>query len=485
MQIRTYIGVLLGLVLMVEASAVTLLNQGLLFERFSLTSEFTIPVYGAFVLVFLLGCLPPLTVLLVQSLRRDLTQRRERRRHREAKSSEQRLRRAIDCQRDGQFQRAAAELEAVLAEKPEDFSTLLRYGEILRLLGRHREALDVHRRASVLYPQSVAVLYQLAADYEEADPEGGAVDGDGSQVAHEVRNRILRDFPGFGLQVLRRRRDTAMAAGRWDEAVRWHDKIGALGSGELQKEDAAVRQGLSYQRGVALLESDRAAEAAEVFRGLLEEQERFVPAAIMLGEAQLLLDDESAALEAWRRGFTATGSPVFLQRLEDYFIEISAPDRAIQMLHGLITQSENDLLPMLFLGRLYYRVEMLDEAYKVLQSIREPMDGSASFHYLLGRIRKRRDDPAAALELFQNGLKRMGIPNESYVCGHCAETYSEWHGWCKRCGTWSSIELDVGKEQLTREDLGMAPVPHLGGYGPVDAWDLDGFDDGIESPSST
>lgn len=477
MQIRTYIGVLLGVVLVVEASAVSLLNQGLLFERFSLTSDFSIPVYGAFVLVFLLGCFPPLTVLLVQSLRRDLTQRRERRRNREAKSAEQRLRRAIDCQRDGQYQRAATELEAVLAEKPEAFSTLLRYGEILRLLGRHREALDVHRRASVLYPQSVSLLYQLAVDYEEADPATGGVDGDGAQIAHEIRNRILRDFPGFGLQVLRRRRDTAMAAGRWDAAMRWHDKIGTLGSGEMDDVDAAVRQGLTYQRALALLESDRADEAAPIFRQLLEEEERFVPAAIMLGEALLLLDDEAAALESWRRGFKATGSPVFLQRLEDYFIEISAPDRAIEMLHGLITQVDKDLLPMLFLGRLYYRIEMLDEAFKVLQGIREPMDGSAGFHYLMGRIRKRRNDPEAALEFFQNGLKKLGVANDSYVCGECSETYAEWQGWCRRCGTWSSIELDVGKEQLAPEDLGMVPIPYLGGYGPVDTWDVQAEDD--------
>lgn len=464
MQIRTYLGVLFGIVLVVEVSAVTLLNQELFFQPVQLPLGFSVPVYGTLILTFLLGFLPPMTFLVARSLNEDLAQRRARRRSRETESTERRRRRAIDFLRDGQLHRAAEELEAVLTEMPEDYSALLSYGEVLRGLGRHDDALETHRRASVLYPRSVALLYHVADDYEVSSQE------DGPQVAREIRNRIVRDFPGFGLAVLRRLRDTAMAAGQWDEAVRRHDKIGALATDEAR--DEAVRQGLTYQRGVALLEEERAEAAAAIFRQILDEEPRFVPASIMLGEAELMGDQEAPALEAWQRGFKNTGSPVFLQRLEDYFIEIGEPTRAIEILHHLIAQTDIDLLLLFFLGRLYYRVEMLDEAHKVLQNIADDMDASPVFHYLMGRIRKRRDDPTGAAEHFQTGLQRTGLPEASYVCGQCGATYGDWQDSCRSCGTWNAVDLDVGQTRLPAEALGMVPVPHWGGYGPLDE-DLD------------
>lgn len=459
MQARTYLGILLGGLVVIAASVWTSLNRELLQQRFLLTPESSVPVYAALLVVFLAGFLPSVTLVFMQTLKRDLRERRERRRSREAESLEQRLRRAYDYHADGQWPRAAAELEVVLTDRPQEFSALLLYGEALRHQGKTEEALDVHRRASVLYPRSLALLYQLVEDYEALGE---------AQVAREIRNRVLRDFTGQGLAVMRRRRDRALAARDWEEALRWHEKVeGVLRDGGDERSlarESTVSLGLTYQRAVSLLEKDRPAEAAPIFRKLLAEEPRFVPAGIMLGEAELLQDNEELAIEEWKRGFLSTGSPVFLQRVEDYFIEAAEPARAIETLRGLIARADNDLLLRFFLGRLYYRLEMHDEALKVLGSIGESMDSSPTYHYLIARIRQRSGDARGAAASFLACLQRLGVPNAAFVCHSCAAKYDEWQDRCRVCGTWNSVELDVQEEQLSEQELGVAERPVWGGY---------------------
>ncbi len=460
MQIRTYLGILLGVSLVVYVSFLTPLNVDLLVQPFQLSSDLSIPVYAALLVIFLAGMLPPVTALLVSSLKRDLSQRRQRRRSREIESLDHRFRRATDFHLDGQLSKASAVLDELLTERPEHFATLLRFGQVLRQKGNTEQALEVHRRASVLYPRSVTLLYQLAEDYAATGEE---------QVATEIRNRILRDFPDHGLAVMRRRRDRAMAAEEWDEAVRWHEQIGNRlketgDAGGLQREHS-VSQGLTYQRGVALLEKDRPDEAAGIFRELLEQEPRFIPAGIMLGEAELMLDNEEAALDEWRRGFKRTGSPVFLQRIEDYHIAEEAPAEAIETLHSLIAQTENDVLLRFFLGRLYYRLEMHDEALKALEGIGERLDDSPTYHFLLGRIRQRRSDQLGAMARYLTCLKRLGFSSINFSCQACDTRYGEWNARCVHCGSWNGIDLDVRKEQLEPEDLGVLNLPVWGGYG--------------------
>lgn len=479
MKVRTYIGILLGVGLLVWVAWLTVLNSELLSDpahRFQLGAGFHVSFVVIAVVVFLAGFLPPATMLLVRSLKRDLDERRERRRSREAISLEKSLRRAIDYHADGQWSKAAAELEAVLTERPEEFMGLLLQGEVLRQQGRASEAVEVHRRASVLYPRSIALLYQMAEDYDAHGEE---------QVAREIRNRVLRDFPGQGLRIMRRRRDSHLAERDWEEALRWHEKIEALvedrvssgspqgdrvsppgspeGASERERE-AGVSLGLTYQRAMTLLEKDRPAEAAQIFRRLLEQEPRFIPAGIMLGEAELYQGNEEHALDEWKRGFTSTGSPVFLQRIEDYFIDAAEPARAIETLRGLIARAENDLLPRFFLGRLYYRLEMHPEAMKMLGSIAERMDSSPTFQYLLARIAQRSGDAPAALSRYHQCVQRLGVPSTTYVCGSCRAKYSEWHDRCEACGTWNSVDFDIQEEKLSEEELGLVDRPVWGGY---------------------
>ena len=453
MRLRTFVGILVGILVVVAASYLSQQNVELLTERFAITAERSIPLYGALLIAFLLGFLPVVTVLLVKTLRGDLALRRERRLSREAKSRRGSFRRAVDFWTDGQWGRASGELASLQAEQPEEFATLLLHGEVLRRQGKGQEALEVHRRASVLYPHSVAVLYQLAADYDDLGEQ---------EVARQIRDRVLRDYPGVGLQVLRRRRDSALSAGDWRVASQHQEKIQALlGDGADADADAdgvererGVRRGLAYQQAVSLLEARRVDEARGLLRRLLEEEPQFVPAAIMLGEAAAVEGDDAGALAEWRAGFSSTGSPVFLQRIEDHFIESERPLEAIDTLHEVIAEADNDLLPRFFLGRLYVRLEMHDEALRALDGLGERIRSSPTYHLLLARIHQRRGDMERATEAYQASVKEAGITTGEYVCRLCRAEFSSWQDRCDRCGSWNSIEFDFEEEKFSAEEMG-------------------------------
>ena len=168
-------------------------------------------------------------------------------------------------------------------------------------------------------------------------------------------------------------------ASAFEDVHSLQEKIDALlveGGGAPDGREEAVRLGLAYQKAVECLETDRRAEALEKIDALLAQAPDFLPARILRGEALLAGGDEPGAMAAWRSSFLESGRPVFLQRIEDHFIERENPLRAIETLHELIAEAQNDLLPRFFLGRLYYRLEMHDEAFKTLKGLEDRVRSS-------------------------------------------------------------------------------------------------------------
>lgn len=462
MRIRTFLALLCALALIIAASHFTQLNRDVLYTEFRLGAATTVPIYLMVILVFLAGFLPPVVTLVAQTLRRDLAARKIRRAQRETKSLDASFRRGLDLQADGQWAKSLTELEPVAKEQAEDFSTLLALGEALRRSQRAPEAVELARRASVLYPHSVAVLYQLAAAYESSgEPE----------VAREVRARVLRDFPGQGLAVLRGLRAQALAKADWPEAARVHAQIQELllaaDDQPALAADAGIALGLDYQEGVRQLEEDRIDDAIASFRAVLAKDPGFVPAMIMIGEAELMRDDQSAgpaaALAEWRRGYEQTGSAVFLRRIEDHFIDRAEPVRAIETLRSMIAAADAAgtpaTLPRYFLGRLYYRLEMHEEALKMLEGVAERIGKAPTYHFLLARIHERRGEMRRAVDCFTQCAEQLGVLGANYVCRECRRQYEDWDDRCAACGAWNSIAVDFEEEALPAAEIAAPAQP--------------------------
>lgn len=460
MRVQTFVGILLALIGSIAVAYLSQHNSELIRQPFQVTETWSVPVYVVLLATFLAGFLPVVSVLMVRTLKQDLATRRQRRFEREARSVQGGYRRAVDFQEDGQWSRASEELETVLADQPEDFDTLLRSGEILRRQGKTDEALEVHRRASILYPQSVAVLYQLAEDYSaQGSPE----------VAREIHDRISRDFAGLGLRALHQRRDVALYHADWDTAHRIQEGMAAMqpdpAAGGSDAREEAIRRGLQFERGVEFLDSERYREAADIFEAILAVAPEFKPAHIMLGESLTVSGDPVAALSVWQQAWQITGSPIFLQRIEDHFIEREQPMEAIETLHEVISEADNDLLPRFFLGKLYARLEMHDEALRILGSIRDRVHESPTLLYLMGRLHERRGEQAQAGQAFRSSLELSRMATDLFQCSSCASRYSQWQARCDSCGEWDAIELHFDVEAVGGDEQAFLERPVWPVYG--------------------
>src|SRR5512147_1870604 len=136
MRLRSFFGLLFAIAVAFVASYHVKLNGPLLEERFHLGPETSLPLWGALLGAFLAGFLPVGVTLVTDTLRHELATRKARRRQREEERLEATYRRAVDLQYDGQLVSAAQELEAYLAGRPESLVGLLRYGRVLREIGR-------------------------------------------------------------------------------------------------------------------------------------------------------------------------------------------------------------------------------------------------------------------------------------------------------------------------------------------------------------
>lgn len=431
-------------------------NRELFAQRVALSATSSLSVGQAIVLAFLVGFVPLSFLLVVHNLQAELEWRRARRVQREAEGLEAQHNRARDLFADEQALPAIAELEAYLSRCAGDVEALLTLGAALRAAGRAGEAVEVHRRALSLAPQRVRALLELAADYRSLDQP---------DAAHEVEQRILREHTGFGWSVLLRRRQQALANERWAEVLaiqkeletRWPELSEAA-----RAREASLLVGLRYRQALEHYERDDLTAAERLLEELLTEAPDFLAAQLLLGEVRVLQDREEEAVRIWVDAYRQTGSPILLQRLEDFWIEAQAPEKAIHTLRSLLGLGRSDVLPRFFLGRLYYRLEMLDEAFKELDILREQIARSPTYRFLLARLHERRGETAKALAEYQTCLREIGLGLAEYRCRVCASRYREWRDYCARCQSWNAVEMDFEEEKLTPAELGVVDLPVWG-----------------------
>jgi hypothetical protein len=111
---------------------------------------------------------------------------------------------------------------------------------------------------------------------------------------------------------------------------------------------------------------------------------------------------------------------------------------------------------------------MHEEAAKILQGLAENLDPSPTYHYLLGRICQRRDDPRAAVANYLKCLQRLGISNVTFICQSCSTRREDWSARCGFCGSWNSVALDMEEQKFAPEQLGVTVRPVWGGYAALE-----------------
>src|SRR5262249_12399609 len=178
--------------------------------------------------------------------------------------------------------------------------------------------------------------------------------------------------------------------GDWEGAMALQQTIPAqapAGGGQGEAEWLAAGY---YELGRLELARGEAAAAAGHFRAALRADRDFVPASVALGDALEAAGDPREAVRAWERAAETHPALPLLARLERAYREQDRASRLTALYPSAAERAPDDLALAAALGRVYFELEMLDEAADQFEKIEVRAPDLPTVHAFLGAIFERR-----------------------------------------------------------------------------------------------
>jgi lipopolysaccharide biosynthesis regulator YciM len=435
--VNVFFIVLLLLVLMVLGN-LYLTNHDLLVREVVVFGE-TIKLQSVILITFLLGFLLNVLYTGIMEVIRLVRGLNDSADTRLVKRISERMQDARDLVAHGLPRQAKVVLEGILEQRREHIPARILLGEVLLKTGSADEAVKLFESLCEEEPDQVEARYQLAEALM-------AVRNSDASLA--VLKKLAADQPKKALRAWRRLRALHMEGQRWEEALEAHKKLTALFANELTQGEKAQGSALAYQVGMAKVEADQFKDATQIFQQVIKDEPDFVPAYLSLGRCMILQDQEAQGLEILLEGFRKTGEGAFLQELEDYFIQLGRPEDGLALMRRVAATSRHATTAKFFLGKMLYRLEILDEALDLFQEVRSQVVYSPILFFFMAKIHSRRARLDAALNEYRQLLRNLGILKLRYECAVCGHRTQDFSDRCDSCGSWNSTHFMFKESDL-------------------------------------
>ena len=242
-------------------------------------------------------------------------------------------------------------------------------------------------------------------------------------------------------------RDIYMRAGKWDRAADIQEELRQGWKKEEDERESATSARIGYEIAKKMADEGKVDDAAQKLSELVKKWPGYAPLHVLLGEIQWDSGERELAEEAWRKGFEKTKNMIFLFLLEDRYLSEEAPQKIIDLYKALIIDDPDNLLLHLFLGKLFLRLEMIDDALESLARAKEFEPESTYLSKLIGEALFRKGNFREAAENFKDALRfkrRLLIP---FQCSSCHRQSYEWKALCPGCGAWDSLAVAVKPDE--------------------------------------
>jgi tetratricopeptide (TPR) repeat protein len=356
-------------------------------------------------------------------------------------------------------------LEKALAIDPNRVDSLLWLGNIYRSERNFPEAIRLHQHAQRVDDRNIEVLLELGKDLEDAKRY---------EEALQALQQILKIEPD-NLTALIRKRNLNIRMERWSEALEiQHRLLKANLPAPEQQAESALLVGCMYEVGRQLLERGHPDKARRYFRGAIKKDRSFLPAYIGIGEILIHEGKTKDAVEILKKVYSRTRSVIILHRLEELFLDQGEPSEIIRIYQEALQQDPQNPVLQFYLGKLYYRLEMVDEAFDQLSTIEGPQDHLLDYHKIMANLYLRKQHFEEAIVELKKALsfkKRVVVP---YICTQCQQESVEWSGRCRRCAKWNTLTalpwLEAGQTAASSagESSSVPSVPYQGIASPFE-----------------
>lgn len=250
-------------------------------------------------------------------------------------------------------------------------------------------------------------------------------------------------------QILRRRsadptalrglRESALVAGRFQDAVDAQQRVLALAAATERAGEAELLASLHHERARAELDHDRPDVAIPHLKNALRTARNFVPAALALGDAHVLMGDPREAVRTWERALEVGVSLPILARLERAHRDEGRPTRMIALYREALARAPQDLALAVSLGRVYLELEMLDEAADQLERVEARASDLPIVHAYLAAVFERRGDWREACAEYRRALQLGHAWDWPHRCDRCGAQAAGWQERCATCRRWNSL----------------------------------------------
>lgn len=411
-------------------------NPGMVTLNLTPTRTFEVSKPALFLVSMTIGAAAVFIIYLLRDIKRFLRSLRVQREQKKQTKIQELYTRGLNSLLAKKNPEATTFFQKVLTINPNHVDTLLRMGITQLRLKNPQEAIRLHQKALSLDSDNPEVMFSLAADYEEAKRYDEAL--------KMYKDIIARD--NTNLTALIKMRDLYHKLNHWEDLYEAQKRLlsSPLTPSEQEVEHRKLA-GFQYELGRSLLESGDLEKSKKIFRGVIRRDRDFIPAYLGLGEVYLEEGKPKEAADLWEKAYKMTSSILLLHRLEDLCLKQGEPGRAIEIYKQAVTWKPQDVTLKFFLSKLYYRLEMVDEAFDILSSVDWGDKEIPDLHKLLGNIYLRRGSLGLAASEFKKALgfrKQIIIP---YVCSNCEYRTTDWSGRCPNCGKWNTFGVNLEK----------------------------------------
>ncbi len=409
-------------------------NQGMITVNLLPSKSYEVSKSTLFLISMCIGAGVVLFLYLLRDIRRFLRGLRVQRQQKKRLKIQELYTKGLNSLLAKRNSEAAGLFQKVLSIDPNHVDALLHMG-ISQLRGKNlQDAVLLHQKALGLDPDNQEVMFSLAAVYEEAKRYDDAL---------AMYKKILSKDTS-NITALLKMRDLYQRQNHWEELYETQRSL--LANPLLPSEQEIEHRklaGFKYEFGRSLIEAGDWERARKTFRGVIKLDKDFIPAYLGLGEAYVEEGKVKEAAALWEKAYKMTSSALLLHRLEDLYLRQGEPGKAIEIYTLAVNWKPQDSGLTFFLGKLYYRLEMIDEAFDVLSSVDWGDKDYPDVHKLLGNIYLRRGSLGLAASEFKKALgfkKQIIVP---YVCSNCDFRTKEWSGRCPNCGKWNTFGVNL------------------------------------------
>jgi tetratricopeptide (TPR) repeat protein len=205
------------------------------------------------------------------------------------------------------------------------------------------------------------------------------------------------------------------------------------------KRERSLFLGIKYELGRSYSEKGLGDRARRYLKGAIKLDRSFLPAYIGLGGTLLDEGKPQNAAELLEKAFGITRNIILLHRLEELYLELDEPEQIIRIYQEAIQRDPGNKVLRFYLGKLYYRLEMVEDAFDTLAELESSEERFPDLHKILGNLYLRRGQLGLAVDEFKKALNLKKLVVVPYYCPLCDYHTTEWSGRCQRCGQWNTF----------------------------------------------